>query len=194
MAWLAQNPSQAQTTQQIAEATQVPASYLPKVFHPLVRAGLISGQRGIHGGYTLLRDADAITLFEIVESVDPIQRIKTCPLSLITHGTNLCPLHSLLDQILATESERLAKVRLSDLVKPSRGRPRPLCEVAELLRSAARAEPATKGRTAKVSTTAKATANQATASQPTATEPTASKSASANARPKAAQRRKSKRS
>ena len=50
--WLAQNPGSPQTTSRIADATHVPASYLPKVLQPLVRAGLLNGQRGIGGGYT----------------------------------------------------------------------------------------------------------------------------------------------
>ena len=134
VAWLAQNPGRAQTTQAIAEATQVPSSYLPKVFQPLVRSGLVTGQRGLHGGYTLQRDPKDLTLLEVVDCVDPIQRIRSCPLSLVTHGTNLCPLHSLLDQLLAVEEERLGKVTVADLLKPSGKRPRPLCEVAEKLR------------------------------------------------------------
>ena len=137
VAWLAQHPGEPQTTQSIADATQVPSSYLPKVFQPLVRSGLVSGQRGLHGGYALLRDPKELTLFDVVDCVDPIQRIETCPLSLESHGSNLCPLHSFLDQLLATESEKLQRVTVHDLVKPSRNQPRPLCEVAETLRERA---------------------------------------------------------
>jgi Rrf2 family protein len=135
--WLAQNPGQPQTTQAIAEATQVPSSYLPKVFQPLVRSGLITGQRGIHGGYTLQRDPAELTLLDVVDCVDPIQRIERCPLSLKSHGTNLCPLHAALDQVLALTSQRLAKVKIADLLTSSGSRPRPLCEVAEQLREEA---------------------------------------------------------
>lgn len=125
--WLAQNPGQPQTTQQIADATQVPVSYLPKVFQPLVRSGLVNGQRGLRGGYSLRRDAAEITLLEVVNQVDPVQRIERCPLALAGHKGRLCPLHSLLNQILVTEEKTLADTRISDLI----GRPgqlTPLCE------------------------------------------------------------------
>jgi Rrf2 family nitric oxide-sensitive transcriptional repressor len=125
--WLAQHPGQPQTTQQIAEATQVPSSYLPKVFQPLVRGGLVNGQRGLRGGYSLRRDASEITLLEVVNCVDPVQHIESCPLELAGHRGRLCPLHSLLSQILRAEEQKLAETRLGDLI----GRPgqlTPLCD------------------------------------------------------------------
>ncbi|MEZ5980587.1 MAG: Rrf2 family transcriptional regulator, partial [Planctomycetota bacterium] len=91
--WLAQNPGEPQTTQQLSEATQVSATYLPKVFQHLIRAGIIAGQRGVGGGYTLVADPEKLTLLDVVECVDPIPRIETCPLRLQSHGANLCPLH-----------------------------------------------------------------------------------------------------
>ena len=133
--WLAQNPGEPQTTQQIADATQVPTSYLPKVFQPLVRNGLISGQRGLGGGYSLIRDPSEVTMLDVVNCVDPVERIETCPLDLKSHGVRLCPLHSMLNQMIVSEEKRMAQTRIGDLL----GRPgqvQPLCEVAEILREA----------------------------------------------------------
>ena len=139
-AWLAQNHGEAQTAPQIATATQVPTSYLPKVLQPLVRAGLLSGQRGLGGGYALIPDPKNLTMLDVVNAVDPIQRIRQCPLSLESHGARLCPLHGVLDQLLEQEEKRLASVTLQDLIKPHKSHPRPLCEVAEKLRKEAEAD------------------------------------------------------
>ena len=141
--WLAQNPGSPQTTSRIADATHVPASYLPKVLQPLVRAGLLNGQRGIGGGYTLTRDPHEVTLLEVVDHVDPIQRIESCPLSLKSHGARLCPLHSLLNQIIGAEAKRLEETTVGSLLGRE-GAPTPLCEVAELLREAKRDAAASK--------------------------------------------------
>jgi len=114
--WLAHHPGEPQTTRQIADATQVPSSYLPKVLHPLVRAGLVNGQRGLRGGYSLLREPHDLTLLEVVDHVDPLQRIESCPLGLAGHRGRLCPLHRLLDELVVTERRLLGATRISALI------------------------------------------------------------------------------
>ena len=130
--WLAQHTGEPQTKNQIASATQVPPSYLPKVFQPLVRGGLISGQRGIGGGYSLVKDPSETTLLEVVNQVDPIQRIETCPLDIKSHGTKLCPLHSLLNKTILAEEKRLGETMVADVIG-KKGDISPLCEVATRL-------------------------------------------------------------
>jgi len=133
--WLAQNPGQPQTTQQIADATQVPPSYLPKVFQPLVRSGLVNGQRGLRGGYSLRKEPCEITLLEVVNQVDPIQRIDSCPLALAGHRGRLCPLHGLLSRILAAEEKALREACIGDLIDRP-GQLAPLCDARAALQRA----------------------------------------------------------
>src|SRR5689334_18543405 len=49
------------TTQQIAEVTRVPVGYLAKVMQALGRGGIVSSQRGLHGGFTLARPMDELS-------------------------------------------------------------------------------------------------------------------------------------
>lgn len=142
--WLAQHPAEPQTKTQIAQATQVPSSYLPKVFQPLVRGGLIHAQRGIGGGYTLAKDAAEITLLEVVNEVDPIQPIDRCPLSLASHGTKLCPLHSLLNRVILEEQRLLGKTKVSEVTRGD-GQPTPLCEIAAIAQKRADSQRANEG-------------------------------------------------
>ena len=82
-----------QTTEEIAKATRVPQAYLSKVLQNLVQTGIVRSQRGIGGGMSLVKTPGELTILEVVNAVDPIQRIRTCPLDLASHGVRLCPLH-----------------------------------------------------------------------------------------------------
>ena len=103
------------TTQEIAEATHVPAGYLYKVLQALCRADLVSSRRGLHGGYTLNRPAEQISLLEVINAVDPVQRIRRCPLGLGSHDRQLCSLHSRVDKALAIVERTFARTSVADL-------------------------------------------------------------------------------
>src|SRR3954454_22725666 len=94
---LADQSPEARTTDQIAKVTRVPKAYLSKVLQGLCRAGLVHSQRGSGGGMSPTRDPAELTILEVVNAVEPIQRIRTCPLDLKSHGVKLCPLHKRVD-------------------------------------------------------------------------------------------------
>lgn len=127
--YLASQEGTPRTTQQIAAATKVKLAYLSKVMQSLVRKGLVQSQRGLHGGFTLTRSADEVTVLDIIMAVDPIQRITSCPLGIKGH-INLCPLHRRLDQAMKLVEDALQKSTLAELLaepERSRGIPIPLC-------------------------------------------------------------------
>lgn len=57
-------------TADIAEAMQVPVTYLPQLLAGLVRAGLVRSLAGRHGGYELIRDPGEVSLLEVIEVAD----------------------------------------------------------------------------------------------------------------------------
>jgi Rrf2 family nitric oxide-sensitive transcriptional repressor len=125
--YLAGESPAARTTDQIAVATRVPKAYLSKVLQGLVRSGLVHSQRGLGGGMTLTKAPTALTILEVVDAVDPIGRIKECPLGLASHGINLCPLHRRLDNALATVEAAFRKTTLAEvLAEPTTSIP--LCD------------------------------------------------------------------
>lgn len=124
---LAGDPDQPRTSEQIAKVTQVPHAYLSKVMKGLCDAGLVRSQRGIHGGFTILKRAHELTILEVVNAVEPIRRIRTCPLGISTHGVRLCPLHRRLDDALASVEKAFGDTTLAEVLadpNPSI----PLCE------------------------------------------------------------------
>src|SRR5262245_11875601 len=84
--FLASQPGEPATTEEIAKRTKVKAPYLAKILQGLVKKGIVKSQRGVGGGVTLALPPDELTILEVVNAVDPIKRIKTCPLELSSHG------------------------------------------------------------------------------------------------------------
>ncbi|MCG8585240.1 MAG: Rrf2 family transcriptional regulator [Pirellulales bacterium] len=127
VAFLASQSPDARNTEQIAKATKVPAAYLSKVLQSLARAGIVRSQRGLHGGFSLAKTPEEITILEVVEVVDPIKRIKSCPLDLKSHGANLCPLHRRMDAALASVEKAFRESTLAEvLAEPTESVP--LCD------------------------------------------------------------------
>ncbi len=124
---LANKAPSAQTTAQIGEATKVPLAYLSKVLQGLREKGIVNLQRGLGGGVTLARQPAELTILDIVNAVEPIQRIKTCPLDLKSHGTRLCALHSRMDASLKNMEEAFASTTLAELLADSNPSV-PLCD------------------------------------------------------------------
>ncbi len=120
VAHLGQQAPAARTTDQIAAATRVPKAYLSKVLQALVRGGVVHSQRGAHGGMTLAKSPQEVTILEVVNAVDPVRRIRSCPLELAAHGVRLCPLHRRLDDALASFEDAFRKTTLAEvLAEPS---------------------------------------------------------------------------
>jgi Rrf2 family protein len=125
--YLAQNAGQARTTEDIARATRLPQAYLAKVLQRLVHAEIVRSQRGLGGGMALAKTPEELTILEVVNAVDPIKRIDTCPLGLAAHGAHLCPLHHRLDAALALVEDAFRKSSLAEiLAEPTTSIP--LCE------------------------------------------------------------------
>ncbi len=60
---------------ELARRRDVPVQFLEQLFAVLRRAGVISSQRGVHGGYRFAREPGEVTVLEIVELLDgPIGR------------------------------------------------------------------------------------------------------------------------
>jgi Rrf2 family nitric oxide-sensitive transcriptional repressor len=121
------------TAHDLAEASHVPSDYLSKVLQTLGRMGIVAAQRGKRGGFTLARPADELTILDVVNSVDPVQRIHSCPLKLKSHGTTLCPLHRRLDAAMVMIEQAFGDTTIADLLnEPSTSKP--LCNIQGVLR------------------------------------------------------------
>lgn len=111
---------------QLAAETKVPRRYLTRVLQSLVSDQLVLSHSGRGGGYELARANDEVTILDVVQCVDPIERIRSCPLGIAEH-TQLCPLHCELDRAYANTEAAFARVTIAALLD-STNPIRPLCE------------------------------------------------------------------
>ena len=112
----------------LAEQTKVPRRYLTRVLQDLCAAGMVQSRPGPGGGYELTHAISKLTILDVINTVEPIARIKKCPLGLKGH-TTLCPLHAELDKAYEATEKAFASVTIQDLVE-SASPIVPLCESA----------------------------------------------------------------
>jgi Rrf2 family cysteine metabolism transcriptional repressor len=55
---------------ELARRREVPVQFLEQLFAVLRRAGILSSQRGVKGGYSFARDPSSVTVREVVELLD----------------------------------------------------------------------------------------------------------------------------
>lgn len=116
VAYLAEQ-GEPRTVAQIALATKVPVGYLAKVMQGLARAELVTSQRGLHGGFRLATSPAVLCVYDIVQAVDPLQRIEKCPLDLPQHAHHLCPLHQRMDDALAQVELVFKKTTFAEILE-----------------------------------------------------------------------------
>lgn len=120
-------PDQLVSTAQLAEVTHVPMNYLAKVLQLLAKEELITGRRGVGGGYRLKRSSKEITLMDVINAIDPITRIGMCPLGHKNHSSQLCPLHARLDFANKTIIDLFTGITLHGMLSEN-PEVRPLCD------------------------------------------------------------------
>jgi Rrf2 family protein len=63
---------------EIADHQGVPRKFLEKIFHDLLRNGLIKSKRGVAGGYMLARPAETITFYQVIEALEGPIAVNAC--------------------------------------------------------------------------------------------------------------------
>lgn len=95
----------------LAKDEVVPANYLVRILNDLREAGVLESKRGTHGGYTLARRPEDITLRDIAAAIEPdmVSIITTQP------GLSGPRVADAFRKISENLAEQLGKVTLRDL-------------------------------------------------------------------------------
>ncbi len=100
----------------LAKKNDLPERYLEQVMQRLVRAGILVGVRGPRGGYLLGREADQITIAEIVEIVLKLDQSKGDILEKAPHTTGAIALAPLMDEFNSIIMGRLEGLTIEKLL------------------------------------------------------------------------------
>ena len=102
----------------VADHMHIPYRFLRKIVKRMVAAGLIRSARGKGGGLRLARDPRRISLLDIIKAVGPAGvQLSQCVLRPGSCGrTGRCRVHTALSAIQETVDQRLAALKLADLV------------------------------------------------------------------------------
>ena len=79
-------PDDKAPTSLIAEKQQIPSSFLAKIISQLSVAGLIHTSRGAHGGVSLAKTPEEISVLEVIEAIDGPVMLNEC-----TTNPGICP-------------------------------------------------------------------------------------------------------
>ena len=111
----------------IADAEGLPLAYLEHLVQRLRKARLVESHRGAHGGYTLARAADEITMADVVRALEgdiaPIECITADANGVLTcarEGAHPCPTKLLWTRVQGSIVRTLNDMTLDDLVQPLR--------------------------------------------------------------------------
>lgn len=117
LATMAKRPAETCTAAGIAKETGVSLPTASKLLKMLVHAGLVSSQRGAHGGYNLGRAPATITAADVIEAVEGPLAMTECTLAPgICELEPTCQLGSQWQSLSAAIRRALAEITLADLV------------------------------------------------------------------------------
>lgn len=85
MAYLARHSDEGHAATEIAEKTHISLPTVSKLLKLLAKSGLLVGQRGVNGGYSLAMPAEQISLAQIVFALEGDIALTAC-----SHGNGLC--------------------------------------------------------------------------------------------------------
>jgi Rrf2 family protein len=109
------------STSQIARQQGIPNSFLAKIISQLSIAGILLTSRGAHGGVSLARPADNITLLEVVEAIDgPIWLNDCVNNSAVCTFGETCPLHLIWCEVHGELVSRLRNTTFGQVIASER--------------------------------------------------------------------------
>ncbi len=103
-------------SRRIAREMAIPVHFLPQILADLVRGRFVEATGGKLGGYRLSRDPAAVTLLELIETIEGPARSEHCVLrDSACDGDPGCSLHPIWSSAQAAFTEVLGGTSLADI-------------------------------------------------------------------------------
>ena len=101
----------------IAEAQDIPLKFLENILGELKHTGIVSSRRGAQGGYWLAKDADEVSLADIVRAVEgPLATVRGQGPESLTYRGEAEPLQKVWIALRANIREVMEETSLADVV------------------------------------------------------------------------------
>jgi Rrf2 family protein len=101
----------------IAQEIGAPQNYLGKLLKALAEEGVVESQKGLGGGFRLARNAQEITLLDIVEPIEHIQRWSGCILGRPEcSDSHPCAIHNRWKSVRDAYLRMLQRTTIAELV------------------------------------------------------------------------------
>ena len=111
-----------QPVRSLAEETQIPAPTVSKVLKALAKAGVVSSQRGVRGGYLLARGPSDTPVLDVIEALEGPIAVTECA----DDGTDAsceyepsCEVRANWQKINLAVRQALAGISLADMTHPA---------------------------------------------------------------------------
>ena len=119
-------PHSACSAKDVADAYGIPQEALAKILQRLVKAGLLHSQHGMNGGYTLARDAETISAFEVIRAIDGPLFITSC---ITVRGecdqTDRCTIRAPLRRVNESIEQVLRRISISEMKEVTQSQEEP---------------------------------------------------------------------
>ncbi|MCX6968023.1 MAG: Rrf2 family transcriptional regulator [Verrucomicrobia bacterium] len=114
VSYLAADPSRRAGSGEISNERGISRALTAKLLTQLASAGLVSGQPGPGGGYTLAKPAHEISLMDIAKLFEQIESSSPCPFGHDWCGKGEpCPLHATFQKMMEENLRFMDETRLS---------------------------------------------------------------------------------
>jgi Rrf2 family transcriptional regulator, iron-sulfur cluster assembly transcription factor len=111
-------PGQRVLARDVSSHEKIPGPFLGKIFQTLVRAGLLTSNKGPGGGFALARRPSEIALFDIYQAVDGTTYLDACAVGLARCSDETpCPLHDRWKPIRERIRTYLQSTSLADMAE-----------------------------------------------------------------------------
>lgn len=107
------------SAKEIANEIHIPLPTVAKILKLFTHAGLLTSTRGAKGGYTLARDADDISVTDIIQAVDGATGLTECSIHVgECQIETVCQLRSNWQLINNVVNQALSNITLKQLAQP----------------------------------------------------------------------------
>jgi Rrf2 family protein len=102
----------------ICRTQEVTPAFLTKILQPLIKAGIVSSQRGVGGGFLLAKDPSEITMLDILQAEEGKLKLNHCLVdTTVCHRDAYCSAHEVWYAAQCQMAKVLQEKSIADLVR-----------------------------------------------------------------------------